>query len=145
MPNVYDDIQAERAAQRSRYSCKHDDAHTPVSWVFLICRHATQAVQDSAPEGGRLGIFRRQMVRVAALAVAAIEAVDQARERAVKPGGKTRPCLTCGHDFAAHDEHLACTADCECRCYDVAPYHPTYNPDPTRRFVESLLSKVGDG
>lgn len=79
MPNVYDDIQTERLAQLSVYDREADDVLLPVHWVFLVCRHATRAIQDSAPDS--ITIFRRQMVRVAALAVAAVEAVDRARAR----------------------------------------------------------------
>lgn len=80
--NVYDDIQTERFAQRRVYGIVHDDELSPVQWVFLICRHATQAIQEHPFD--LVSIFRRQMVRVAALAVAAVEAVDRAREAADK-------------------------------------------------------------
>lgn len=54
------------------------------------------------------------------------------------------PCLTCGHSLKLHGERLDCHAPkCECWVFDAAPYHPKCNPDPTRRFVESLLVQRG--
>lgn len=62
-----------------------DDHHTIPEWVALITRHAGLAVDDGDPAASPAHRFRRQMVRVAALAVAALEAADR-REEAARVG-----------------------------------------------------------
>ena len=57
----------------------HDDGHRVNDWVALITRHAGLAVEDGGDDDRSR--FRRQMIRVAALAVAAIEAHDRTSER----------------------------------------------------------------
>lgn len=46
----------------------HDDEHTPLDWTSYIEKHAGKALSQH---------FRQQMIRVAALAVAAIESYDR--------------------------------------------------------------------
>lgn len=54
----------------------------------------------------------------------------------------TRLCMSCGHMYGNHDEHLECCVQgCTCVLFDVAPYHPEYNPDPERRFIEELVAE----
>ena len=50
----------------------HDDLHSDREWCGLIQRHNRRAVDGKTRDD-----FRTQMIRVAALAVAAIEAFDR--------------------------------------------------------------------
>ncbi len=97
-PSVYDEIRAERAAQDAKWGGpQHDDTHKPMEWAVYIAAHTARALGGSilvreettqcvltlqCPLVGS-PYFRRQMTRVAALAVAAIESYDRARSTAV--------------------------------------------------------------
>lgn len=63
---IKDEILVERRAQDS----SHDAAHDPHVWIAKIVKHVGRAVTTDPV------VFRRSMVVVAALAVAAIEWVD---------------------------------------------------------------------
>lgn len=69
---IFRDVQGERARQDAKWGGpQHDDEHDPSEWVDFIVEHARGPV--------RVGpyTFRKQMVRVAALAIAAIESHDR--------------------------------------------------------------------
>lgn len=69
---IFHDIDTERAVQDAKWGGpEHDDKHDIRDWTDFITDHAERA-SDCAPPGER-----RQMVRVAALAVAAIESMDR--------------------------------------------------------------------
>lgn len=71
---VWHDIQKERESQNAKWGGpSHDDTHTSHDWLAYIIKHAGKAVMW--PFDFR--VFRIQMVRVAALAVAAIEWCDR--------------------------------------------------------------------
>ena len=68
----------ERLAQDEKYGGPdHDDDHTPLEWSDFISDHAERGSGYDLKDRG----FRRQMVRVIALAVAAIEASDRSINR----------------------------------------------------------------
>src|SRR5262245_13343286 len=74
---IFNEINTERQMQESQgFDAAHDYSHSCNDWVALVARHAGLGVNDGAkdfdPER-----FRKQMVRVAALAVASIEALDR--------------------------------------------------------------------
>jgi hypothetical protein len=76
---IFEQIELERQEQDAKWGgSKHDDAHTNHDWVAFIIRHLGRAV--IWPFSWHT--FRFQMVRVAALAVAAIEWVDRNRKDA---------------------------------------------------------------
>jgi len=88
-PAWLSNIIEERDNQGAKYGVTTDDGHDLFDWVQLIVKHATRALDVSritTPPLQRGGIFRFQMVRVAALAVAAIEAIDRKTARQ-GPGG----------------------------------------------------------
>lgn len=78
---LYAEISAERQRQDLEHGGpEHDDGHTQDEWSWMISDHNQRALQN----GGRE--FRKQMVRVAALAIAAVEAHDrEARRRGSLP------------------------------------------------------------
>lgn len=72
--SILDEIRRERDRQDEQYGgASHDDMHTIFDWVALITKHTGRAALD-LPTDSR---FRYQMVRVGALAVAAIEWFDR--------------------------------------------------------------------
>lgn len=72
--SILDEIRDERDQQDAQWGgAGHDDQHTNFDWICYLTKHVGRAVQwpfDPA-------VFRRQMVIVAALAVAAIEWCDR--------------------------------------------------------------------
>ena len=67
---IWQAILDERAAQDAKYGGFEGDANnTPGDWIEFIKRHADKACD----EPGTRGQYKKQMIRVAALAVAAIE------------------------------------------------------------------------
>jgi hypothetical protein len=88
---VLADVSAERDAQDAKWGGNdHDDDHVQSDWLHYIREHTNRAEVCAD--------FRRQMVRVAALAVAAIESYDReaeaewarAEKRAAKRKGAKR-------------------------------------------------------
>jgi hypothetical protein len=73
---VYGALEAERKRQDEQWGgWSHDDVHSDAMWIALLTKHAGRAIQQ--------GAFLSQMIRVAAIAVAAIEAFGRARSRAI--------------------------------------------------------------
>jgi hypothetical protein len=74
--SILAEVVAERHAQEAQgYTAAWDAAHTPDRWLCLLLRHAGLGVDDG--DGHDPARYRRQLVRVAALAVAALEAHDR--------------------------------------------------------------------
>lgn len=72
---IYEEIQAERDRQKSLGSEDLDPTNTQADWMAYICYYATDSHNKLFKPSGRS--FRDCMVKVAALAVAAIESHDQ--------------------------------------------------------------------
>lgn len=70
---IYAAIDAERDYQDDRWGDEFDDKNTSNDWATYICRYATNAAGFDVTTAQ----FREQMVKVAALAVASIEATDR--------------------------------------------------------------------
>jgi len=97
---IFDDILKERNRQISKWGgIEHDLGHNPRDWCSFIVRHLGRAQQ--AAEELRDDDYRKQMVRVGALVVAAIEVFDATGSE----GNKTHmcefildggPCQICG-------------------------------------------------
>jgi hypothetical protein len=69
---VFGEITAERTYQDSKWGGKpHDDTQLPEDWQKYIIEYAGGTGRASTYE------FRKRMVKVAALAVAAIESLDR--------------------------------------------------------------------
>jgi hypothetical protein len=74
--SAYDEIQAERAHQEQKWGTAFDDRNTPYNWAAYIGQYATRNLIGD-PTQVSADKFRADMVKVAALAVAAIEAHDR--------------------------------------------------------------------
>ena len=71
--NVYVEIHNERDYQDGKWGIENDNQNTPNDWIAYITAWAGKAYSfPSNPEN-----FRKNMVKVAAIAVAAIEAYDR--------------------------------------------------------------------
>lgn len=83
--DILNEIDAERAYQDGRWGHAADDTkNAPNDWAAYIAHHATRWFTGGfAPyKRGAVDAFRKEMIKAAALAVAAVESVD--RQRAEK-------------------------------------------------------------
>lgn len=77
---VYDDVREERARQDAQWGGRaHDDAHTAADWRGYRMKFEDRA-QWRIPPAGRSTTGRDALVKIAALAVAQIEALDRRSE-----------------------------------------------------------------
>lgn len=83
MTDIYAEIRAEREHQQARWGNKADDTvNTPEDYIAFIAHHSTRwfpgTFRPHSTES--VNAFRKQMIKVAALAVAAAESVDRQRQ-----------------------------------------------------------------
>lgn len=76
-PGAWTEVRAEVERQHRRWGDSKDDSNSPWLWVVLICYYATRW-QMCIFSGDA---FRDCMVRVAALAISAIESLDRQRRK----------------------------------------------------------------
>lgn len=77
---VYAEVWAERARQDRLWGRAHDDSHTPNEWIAYITRYSGEAAYSfiwRTPGVFERQAFRAAMVKIAALAIAAIEWIDR--------------------------------------------------------------------
>lgn len=81
MHEIFDEILRERERQDAKWGGqKHDDKHNHLDWVTFVGSHSAASLTLSlAPEVSKGMWFENQMVRVAALAVAAIQSSRRKR------------------------------------------------------------------
>lgn len=87
--NILDEIEAERTYQTEKWGTDADlKVNTPMDFVGYIANHSSRWFGGGFRPYSRetLQAFRRQMIKVGALAVAAIEHVD-----AILDGSVDRP------------------------------------------------------
>ncbi len=73
---VLQDVEWERDEQNQKWGgAGHDDQHGPRDWAAFITEHLGKALDARDAR-----TYRRRMVEVAALAVAAVETVDRVEE-----------------------------------------------------------------
>lgn len=78
---VLNEVAAEREYQNKRWGTSFDDTNTPSQWMGYVSAYgARNLVGASAVD---LEKFRVDMIKVAALAVAAVEAIDRKTAPAV--------------------------------------------------------------
>lgn len=83
MQQIFDEVRAEREYQDKRWGHNADDTvNSPNDFVAYIAHYATRWLAGSLPpkySTSVLNTYRKQMIKVAALAVAAIESLDRQR------------------------------------------------------------------
>lgn len=73
---IYAEVDRERARQDTEWGGpEHDDSHDASAWGEFVTKHIARAMSEPVDNVGP--IFRQQMIRVAALAVAAVEWFDR--------------------------------------------------------------------
>jgi hypothetical protein len=77
---IIDAILFERS--RQPWSAAHDDGVRLSEWTAIVTKHLGLACADGDPDEASAGRFRREMIVIAAVCVAAIEAMDR---RAIDP------------------------------------------------------------
>ena len=96
--DILKEVQEERDHQDKKWGGpNHDDDHGPYAWVSFIINYLGKSIGDFLADDSqvqnrveyRLRNFRYNMIKVAALAVAAAESVDRKL--------KTLPTQTFGH------------------------------------------------
>ena len=114
---IYIEIAEERARQDVEWGgSAHDDHHSPDDWALFIRQHLSQAV----PPIWRRDRYRKKMVQVAALAVAAVESHDRLTGKACQKE-ESSPEIPVNEESPVRDDPLntdGCThPDCG-RFYD---------------------------
>ena len=72
---VVDDVLQERDYQRGRWSIEDDVLHSHCEWITILTQWLGKA--GSSARGGDAPAFRKRLVQVAAICMAAIEALDR--------------------------------------------------------------------
>ena len=76
--SIYEEIRKERCRQDEEWGgSNHDDSHKMFDWIAYLTKHTGKAVLWDGHYKDRIIRFRNQMIRIAALAIAAIEWVDR--------------------------------------------------------------------
>jgi len=86
MIDILKEIEEERKHQDKKWGgADHDDTHDSYAWVSFIIYYLGQSTSDFVRSKGlftsKLRNFRYNMIKVAALAVAAIESCDRSLEK----------------------------------------------------------------
>lgn len=86
MNDILKEIEEERRHQDKKWGgADHDDTHDSYAWISFIIYYLGQSTSDFVRDKGsfvfKLRNFRYNMIKVAALAVAAIESCDRFLER----------------------------------------------------------------
>lgn len=81
--DVYAHIKAERARQDAQWGgTAHDDTHDPAEWVKFLDKQLTAAdALTPTVQAGEDEAYRERLVKIAALAVAAIESHDRLKRK----------------------------------------------------------------
>ena len=82
MALILDEVRNERYLQDEEWGQSIDDQHTEWEWIALLTRHNGLAVNDGLEKN--VGRFRKQMIRVAALSIAAVESFDRKHSKPVE-------------------------------------------------------------
>lgn len=76
--SIWNEIQEERAYQKKRWGGDaHDDQHTTWDWIVFITQYVGRAVDPGDVDHFDIQTYRTYMIKIAALAVAAIEWCDR--------------------------------------------------------------------
>lgn len=72
---VVEEVLKEREYQREKWTVEHDVQHTPLEWLAILATWVGKA-SAAAIRGDRAG-FRKRLVQVAAICMAAVESFDR--------------------------------------------------------------------
>lgn len=80
LENALNEVRAEREYQNGKWGTVSDDTkNTPFHWLAWITKYASGFANGTwKPD---TNVFRTSMVKVAAIAVAAVESIDRQRSR----------------------------------------------------------------
>ena len=84
MNNIFEEIRKEREYQKTRWGDETDDkVNTPWMWTAYITQYAGKWMAGTFMplKGNVVDSFRKSMITVATLAVAAVESVDRQRKK----------------------------------------------------------------
>ncbi len=81
---IYKLIEKERCSQDKKFGTGFDDSNTANDWITYINTYASRASSDNVQKRD-LKEFKNNMIKVAALAVAAIERVECNKELPLTP------------------------------------------------------------
>lgn len=76
MNTVLNEVEKEREYQNQKWGTAFDDKNTPYNWSAYIGQYLTRHLIGD-PAAVKESDFRADLVKVAALAVAAIESIDR--------------------------------------------------------------------
>jgi hypothetical protein len=87
MDDIFNEIRLEREYQIGKWGTEVDDTkNTPWMWTSYITQYATKWMCGAFTlMSGDTAAFREAMVKVAAIAVAAIESIDRQRKQNGQP------------------------------------------------------------
>jgi hypothetical protein len=82
LQEVFHEVAMERAYQRMTkgYTFAHDDNHSVRDWISFMVAYLGRAAGPGTDWGRDIDIVRTCFIKVAALAVAAVQAIDRALE-----------------------------------------------------------------
>lgn len=85
MELVFDDIAEERAYQLAKWGGQeHDDSHSIRDWITYLLAYLGRAGSRETDWGRNIPKVRELFIKVAALAVAAVEAIDRRTHESTK-------------------------------------------------------------
>lgn len=99
--NVLYDVMKERARQDGKFGKEHDDNKLPMDWCADINAYATWAHQMQRM--GSMDKYRRRLIQVAALAMAACESLDRTMWWAPLDQPKNPPHFNCKSTITSVD------------------------------------------
>jgi hypothetical protein len=82
--HVLEEVKAEINRQDDQWGgADHDDRHTLEEWVCLMTRHLGLSCDDGVPSSSQR--FRKQFIRLAALAMQAVGSIDRKGGKIIAP------------------------------------------------------------
>ena len=151
--NVLTEILEERVRQNEKWGGPdHDDQHEPAEWEAFVRQHLERGVwarqgkeERRAHRQGRKDTWRAQLVRAAALAVAAVESHDRRTNTSATTETKTNPARCA---IGLTDGTKTVTVEVSRRADDVVQFQEAHLVEALRAFafrddvVASILQRL---
>ncbi len=77
---LFGQIESERYRQDRKYGAQHDSLHVPLDWARIICDLAIKAAEEDQSAPWSETVAEREIIKVAATAIAWIEARSRESE-----------------------------------------------------------------